>query len=93
MIRPVEVKPLDDYKIHLKYEDGTQGELDLSHLKGKGVFKFWDDYKNFKKVYIDPVTHSIAWSDEVDICPDNAYIKIKDVTPEEYFKQGTNAFN
>ncbi|HWO92452.1 MAG TPA: DUF2442 domain-containing protein, partial [Methylomirabilota bacterium] len=36
MIRPVEVRPLAPYRIWLRYQDGTEGEVDLSHLAGKG---------------------------------------------------------
>jgi hypothetical protein len=81
-IHPIEVKPLENFKIYLKYEDGTQGHLDLSHLKGKGIFKIWQDYDNFRKVYIDPESHAIAWSEDVDICPDNAYFKIRGIKLE-----------
>ena len=91
MIHPVEVTPLEDYRIHIKYEDGIEGELDLHHLAGKGIFKFWDDYSNFKKVYINPDSKSIAWSDEIDICPDNAYLQIKGMNTGEFFKYLSNA--
>jgi len=52
MFKPIEVKALADYKIWVKYSDGVEGEVDLSHLAGKGVFKVWNDYSAFEKVYI-----------------------------------------
>lgn len=70
MFNPVEVKPLSNYKLCVKYSDGIEGEVDLSHLVGKGVFMLWDDYSTFEKVYIGS-SGEIAWSDEVDICPDS----------------------
>ena len=54
MIQPVEVKPLPGYRIWIKYEDGESGEIDLSHLAGKGVFKAWDEPGHFERVHIDP---------------------------------------
>ena len=42
-IRPMAVKPREGYRIWLRYSDGEEGEVDLSHLVGKGVFKVWDD--------------------------------------------------
>ena len=36
MVRPVEARPLMPYRIWLRYQDGTEGEVDLSHLAGKG---------------------------------------------------------
>ena len=46
----LEMRPLDAYKIWLKFDDGIAGEVDLSHLAGKGVFSLWNNYENFKKV-------------------------------------------
>jgi hypothetical protein len=43
MIRPVEVRPLPNYRIWLRYADGTEGEVDLSHLAGQGVFAVWQE--------------------------------------------------
>ena len=84
MFKPVEVKALEDYKLWVKYEDGVEGETDLSHLAGKGVFTLWNDYSAFEKVYIG--SHGeLAWSDEIDICPDTIYMEITGKSPEEVF--------
>ena len=53
MVRPVEIKPLPGYRIWIEYDDGESGEIDLSHLAGKGVFKAWDEPGHFDKVRID----------------------------------------
>ena len=39
MIRPTEVESREDYRIWLRYSDGAAGEIDLSHLAGRGVFR------------------------------------------------------
>jgi len=85
MFKPVEVKALPNYKIWVKYSDGVEGEVDLSHLAGKGVFAVWNDYSAFEMVYIG--SHGqIAWSDKIDICPDSIYMKITGKSPEELFQ-------
>ncbi|RME74104.1 MAG: DUF2442 domain-containing protein [Chloroflexi bacterium] len=84
MFKPIEVKALPDYKLWVKYADGVEGEVDLSHLVGKGVFVLWNDYAAFEKVYIGE-HGEIAWSDEIDICPDTIYMEITGKTPEELF--------
>ena len=71
----LETRPLDDYKIWLKFEDGIAGEVDLSHLVGKGVFTLWNNYENFKKVSIES-GRSLAWQDEIDIDADSLYLKL-----------------
>ena len=75
MFKPVEVKVLSDYKLWVKYSDGVEGTVDLSHLAGKGVFSIWNDYGNFEKVYIGK-SREIAWDDQVDVCPDSIYMRI-----------------
>ncbi|OQY43505.1 MAG: hypothetical protein B6242_14545 [Anaerolineaceae bacterium 4572_78] len=84
MFYPIAVKALPSYKLHIEYSDGVIGKLDVSHLVGKGVFAFWNDYHNFEKVYISH-NRAIAWSDEIDICPDAAYMEITGKTPHEVF--------
>lgn len=63
----VKAKALDDYKIYLMFQDGIEGIVDLSDLKGKGIFKLWDDYNEFKKVAIDPITQTVCWNEQIDL--------------------------
>jgi hypothetical protein len=75
MFKPIAVKALPGYKLWVKYSDGVEGQVDLSYLVGKGVFSLWNDENLFKKVYIGS-GGEIAWSDEIDLCPDSIYMKI-----------------
>ena len=80
----LEARPLDGYKIRLKFDDGITGEADLSHLAGKGVFALWNNYENFKQVSIEN-GRSLTWSDEIDMDADSLYLKITGKKPEELF--------
>ena len=84
MPRPVEVKPLDNYRLWIKYSDGIEGIVNLSKFVGKGVFQRWDDYREFQKVHIGP-DGEIAWSDDIDMCPDALYLKVTNQKPEDLF--------
>jgi hypothetical protein len=84
MPKIVNVKPLDGYKIHLEFADGIAGEVNLSHLAGKGVFIFWNKYANFKRVSIEG-GRRLAWSDDIDIDADSLYLKLTGKTPDEIF--------
>lgn len=75
MIRPVKVTALADSKIRVDYADGVSGVLDLSDSVGRGVFAPLRDVAFFKRVHIGD-HGQIAWSDEIEICPDAAYLEI-----------------
>jgi hypothetical protein len=84
MFQPVEVKALPAYRLWIRYSDGSEGEVDLSHLAGRGVFSLWDDYSEFEKVHIAE-DRAIRWKEDVDICPDATYLKLTSKSPEDVF--------
>ncbi|MXX41999.1 MAG: DUF2442 domain-containing protein [Acidimicrobiales bacterium] len=83
-VRPIDVRALAPHRIWLRYEDGVEGEVDLSHLAGDGVFAAWNDLSFFSAVRLGPGT-SIAWGDDLDLCGDALYMEITGMTPEEMF--------
>lgn len=85
--KPIRVIPLENFKIELYFDDGISGQIDLSELKSKGVFSLWDNYENFKKVYIDNETTAIAWSPEVEIDVNNLYLKLTGKSFSEWQKE------
>jgi hypothetical protein len=84
MARPVEVKALPNFRIWLRYDDGVAGELDLSDLAGRGVLKAWNDRAFFDSVHLAP-HGAIEWGNDIDICPDAAYLRLTGKSPEEIF--------
>ena len=84
---PVAVETREGFCIWLKYDDGVEGELDLSDLAGMGVFKAWDDRAFFEGVHIneDGVVSWGAFDEsgmELDIAPDTSYAQILGITRE-----------
>ncbi|MBI2908045.1 MAG: DUF2442 domain-containing protein [Chloroflexi bacterium] len=84
MVRPTQVRALEGYRLWLRFEDGVEGEVDLSHLAGRGVFAAWQDRAFFEAVRIDEAG-AIAWGQDIDLCPDALYLKLTGKTPEELF--------
>jgi len=84
MFEPLEVKALSGYRIWIRYADGEEGEVDLSHLAGKGLFMLWEDEQKWKNVRIAE-DGAIRWSEEVELCPDAIYLKLTGNSPEEAF--------
>jgi len=81
---PQKIKPLKNYSVWIQFSDGTQGEINLSHLVGKGVFKAWEKENIFEKVYIDDETKAIAWNETLELCPDSLYLKLKGISFEQW---------
>ena len=69
------MRALDPYRIWLRYDDGVEGEVDMSDMAGDGVFVAWEDHSFFAGVHLGP-GRSIAWSDEIDMCGDALYLEI-----------------
>ena len=82
LVQPVAVEPRDGYRIWIRYSDGPEGEIDLSHLAGHGVFAAWDDRSYFEKVHVTG-HRSIAWDDQIELCPDALYMELTGLTVEE----------
>ena len=82
MIRPIEVKAREGYRIWVRYSDGAEGEIDLSNLVGKGVFAAWNKPGYFERVHIADYG-AVAWSDEIDLCPQSLYMDLTGKSVEE----------
>ena len=80
----ISVKPLEGYRIEVKFDDGVNGIYDLNHLAGQGVFKVWDDYNYFNKVFINPESNAIAWDEELEIDTLNCYLHVRGISFEEF---------
>ena len=72
MLKPVNVKALPGFRVWIAYEDGVSGEIDLSDIAGKGVFKAWEEPGVFENVRIDS-EGAIVWDDGVELSEHYAY--------------------
>lgn len=66
---------LPGYRISVSYPDGVEGFIDLSQDVGRGVFGPLADEAYFRTVHIGD-HGQIAWSADIEICPDAAYEEI-----------------
>lgn len=62
------VKPLPDYRLYFKIEDGRRGIFDMKPYLDKGVFRELRDKNYFKKAGI--LFGAITWPNEQDISPE-----------------------
>lgn len=68
--RIVAAEARPDYHVWIRFEDGLEGELSLAHLVGRGVFAAWEDEVEFRKVFVDEESGTIAWPGGLDLAPD-----------------------
>jgi hypothetical protein len=84
MPRAIEVRALPQYRLWLRYDDGVEGEVDLSTLAGHGVFKAWEQKGLFESVRIAPYG-AIIWGESLDLCADALYLKLTGRSPDDVF--------
>ena len=72
----VEVKPLEGPKLWLRFEDGTEGVVDLSDLEPKGILAKLKDPDLFARAYVDPELGTVAWPGGLDLDPAVLYAKL-----------------
>ena len=84
MLKISSAKALSGYKIWIQYSDGVEGEVDLTHLVGKGIFSAWEDANVFQNFQVEN-GRSITWTDEIDLCADSLYLEMTGKTPEDIF--------
>jgi hypothetical protein len=84
MPKPIDVKALPGHRIWLRYDDGIEGEVDLSDLAGQGVFAPLTDSAFFNTVHLG--SHgAIEWSPDLDLCPDAIYLRLTGKSVEDVF--------
>jgi hypothetical protein len=70
----VEARSAGDYRLYLRFEDGVEGEIDLSKLiQFKGVFEPLRDLREVAKVRVDAEHGTVSWPNGADLDPDVLY--------------------
>ncbi len=92
MHKPIQIKPLPDYSLWVKFNDGIEGTVCLNDIVGQGVFEPLRNQEIFNKVYIDDESGAIAWNEQLDIDSLSLYLEIKGISFEEYSHQSELAY-
>ena len=75
--KAIDVKPLKDYKVEIKFNNGEIKILDIEPYFKFEIFRELKDNDNFYKVKISGL--SIEWENGADICPDELYNNSKTI--------------
>ena len=77
ILHVVEVKYVRDYVIWVKFNDGIDGEVDLStELEGE-VFGPLKDNALFKTVKVDSLLQTVVWDNGADLAPEFLYDNLR----------------
>ena len=71
----VEVTALPKFRLHLRYESGESGQVDLTPMVGRGVVSAWNKPGFFEQVQLSP-EGAPHWSGEIDLCPDALFMQM-----------------
>ena len=70
----VEVKPLPDYRLFVRFADGVGGELQLRVEDFAGVLSPLRNPRFFEQVFLDH--GAVAWPGDIDLAPDAMYEEV-----------------
>lgn len=79
------VKYISGFTLHVKFLDGVEGDVELSDLVSKGIFKVLQNQELFAKAY--NTGYSIAWSEQLEIDSDKIYMEISGKSIDELLPQ------
>jgi hypothetical protein len=65
-----------DFVLWLRFDDGTEGEIDLSTELYGPVFEPLRDVSYFRQVRVDPELGTIVWPNGADFAPEFLYDKV-----------------
>ena len=72
-----EAKHIRDYTLWLRFNDGAEGEVDLStELEGE-VFEPLKNLNSFRDFKVDPDLQTIVWKNGADLAPEFLYEHLK----------------
>ena len=69
----VEVKPLEGYKLWLRFQDGVSGIVDLSGELWGPMFEPLKDTAFFAQAAIHPELETVTWPNGADLAPEFLY--------------------
>jgi Protein of unknown function (DUF2442) len=70
----IEATPKEGSIVHVRFEDGTAADVDLSYLlEYGGVFEPLRDPGYFRRLRADEDAGTIVWPNDADIAPETLY--------------------
>ncbi|HWY86218.1 MAG TPA: DUF2442 domain-containing protein [Gemmataceae bacterium] len=73
------VRPLDDYRLEVSFDDGTSGVVSLKDRLFGPMFEPLREVTLFRQVRVDEFG-AVSWPNGADLAPDALYEKLRALT-------------
>jgi hypothetical protein len=73
----VEARIVEGHRVHLRFEDGLEGDVDIGRLiRFEGVFALLRDPNEFARMAVNAELGTICWPSGADLDPDVLYAQV-----------------
>lgn len=76
MQRVVSARPLDQFRLAVNFDDGTQGVVSLEDRLFGPMFEPLQNWAIFERVFVDEFG-AVCWPNGADLAPDALYEQIR----------------
>jgi len=73
----IEVRYVRDYTVWIKFDDGVQGDVDISRSFKGPVFDPLRELAFFKQVRVNADLGTIVWPNGADVAPETLYERVQ----------------
>jgi len=81
----IEVQTRDDYRLFVRFEDGTAGEVDVArYVRFEGVFAPLRDAAEFARATVNSELGTVVWPCGADLDPDVLYSTVTGAAPPKF---------
>ena len=75
--RLVEARPVVEYRVWLRFADGTEGEADLASELWGEIFEPLRDLREFRRLRVDPDLQTLVWPNGADLASEHLYSLVR----------------
>lgn len=75
--RVAEARYVRDYIIHLRFSDGSEGDVDFGGELYGEIFEPLRDRTLFRQFSVHPEFHTLVWPNGADVAPEFLYEKVQ----------------
>ena len=76
MVRVEDAEVVGDFVVWVRFNDGVEGEIDLSDELEGPIFEPLRDPQYFQKLEVNADIHTITWPNGADYAPEFLYAKV-----------------